>query len=129
MRHNQIRDLEASLLQEFCKDVKTEPKLIPLSGGSFRLKSTNTRQDARLDISDRGVWNTMEKTFYVVRVFHDGNTSNDGPIEQVFRKHEQEKKRVYNDRIIQVVKAPLRHLCSRQAEAWGKRLRLYKKDW
>ena len=91
MRHNQIRDLEASLLQEVCKDVKTEPNLIPLSGESFRLKSTNTRQDARLDISARGVWNTMEKTLYDVRVFHDGNTSNDGPIEQVFRKHEQEK--------------------------------------
>ena len=47
----------------------------------------------------------MEKTFYDVRVFHDGNTSNDGPIEQVFRKHEQEKKRVYNDKIIQVEKS------------------------
>ena len=87
------------MLQEVCKDVKTEPKLIPLSGETFRLKSTNTRQDTRLDISARGVWNIMEMSF------HDGNASNDGPIDQVFRKHEQEKKRVYNDRIIQVEKS------------------------
>ena len=115
-----IRDLEASLLQEVCKDVKTEPKLIPLSGESFRLKSTNTRQDARLDISARGVWNTMEKTFYDVRVFYDGNTSNDGPIEQLFRKHEQEKKRVYNDRIIQVEKSSFTPLVFSTSGGMGK---------
>ena len=47
----------------------------------------------------------MEKTFYDVRVFHDENISNNGPIEQVLRKHEQENKRVYNDRVIQVEKS------------------------
>ena len=84
MRHNQIRDLEAiSLLEEVCKDVRTEPKLLPLTGETFNLKTTNTRPDARLDISARGVWNTMDKTLFDVRVFHDGNKSNDGPIDRV----------------------------------------------
>ena len=31
MRHNNIRDLEASLLKDVCKDIKIEPVLMPLS--------------------------------------------------------------------------------------------------
>ena len=30
MRHNNIRDFEASLLREICKDVKIEPMLLPV---------------------------------------------------------------------------------------------------
>ena len=105
MRHNQIRDLEASLLEEVCKDVRTEPKLLPLTGETFKLKTTNTRPDARLDITARGVWNTVDKTFFDVRVFHDGNKSNSGPIDKVFQKHEAEKKRTYNSRVLEVEKS------------------------
>ena len=47
----------------------------------------------------------MEKTFFDFSVFHDGNASNSGPIDKVFQKHEQEKKRVYNDRVVQVEKS------------------------
>ena len=105
MRHNQIRDLEAKFLEEVCKDVQTEPKLLPLTGETFQLRSTNTRPDARLDISARGVWNTMDKTFFDVRIFHDGNKTNSGPIDKVFHTHEAEKKRTYNSRIIEVEKS------------------------
>ena len=31
MRHNNIRDLEASLLREVCRDVKVEPELLPIA--------------------------------------------------------------------------------------------------
>ena len=50
MRHNQIRDKEAKLMEEVCKDVRTEPKLSPLKSENFHLRSTNTQPDARLDI-------------------------------------------------------------------------------
>ena len=105
MRHNQIRDLEANMLEEVCKDVTTEAKLLPLTGEQFKYKTANTAQDARLDISARGVWYSTDKTFFDVRVFHDGNKSNSGPIDQVLQKHEDEKKRVYNDRVLEVEKS------------------------
>jgi hypothetical protein len=105
MRHNQIRNLEATFLREVCHDVQLEPKLLPLTGETFTLKSANTRPDARSDVSARGVWRTMDKTFLDVRIFHDGNKSNSGPIEKVFLSHEAEKKRVYNQRIIEVEKS------------------------
>ena len=129
MRHNQIRDLEASLLEEVCKDVRTEPKLLPLTGETFKLKTTNTRPDARLDITARGVWNTMDKTFFDVRVFHDGNKSNSGPIDKVFQKHEAEKKRTYNSRVLEVEKSTFTPLVfstsgsmGKEAEAFHKRI-------
>ena len=55
MRHNELRDFTASVLQEVCKDVALEPPLQPLSGEQLR-RSANATQEARLDISDRGFW-------------------------------------------------------------------------
>jgi hypothetical protein len=129
MRHNQIRNLEASFLQEVCYDVKIEPKLLPLTGETFKLKSANTKPDARSDVSARGVWRAMDKTFLDVRIFHEGNKSNSGPIDKVFAAHEQEKKRTYNERIIEVEKSyftPLVFSTSggmgKEAEKFHKRL-------
>ena len=76
MRHNQIRDLEANLMSEVCKDVQKELQLLPLSGEAFEWRSTNIAAEARLDISARGIWNTVDKTFFDVRIFHPGAQSN-----------------------------------------------------
>jgi hypothetical protein len=63
-------------MSEVCKDVQWEPQLLPLRGETFDLCSTNTAAEARLDISARGIWNTVDKTFFDVRVFHPGAGSN-----------------------------------------------------
>ena len=68
MRHNRIRDLEASILKDVCKDVKVEPQLIPV--GNRTIESTNSAEGARLDVSAVGVWSPMERTFLDVRVVH-----------------------------------------------------------
>ena len=47
-------------------------ELLPLSGEQFRLKSANTAQEARPDVSARSVWNNLDKVFFVVRIFHYG---------------------------------------------------------
>ena len=49
MRHNNIRDFEATLLREVCKDVKVEPELLPL--GSASTQSNNKAEKARPDVS------------------------------------------------------------------------------
>ena len=103
MRHNNLRDLEASLLTEVCKDVKVEPELLPLGNGGTR--STNVAEKARLDVSAVGIWSSMERTFLDVRVFHPNSPSylNTSPT-QLYVQQEKEKKRMYNDRILQVEK-------------------------
>ena len=103
MRHNQIRDFEADLLKEVCKDVKVEPLLLPL--GNSGTLSSNTAEKARLDVSAVGVWSPMERTFLDVRVMHPNSPSYmEKPIEQLYVQHENEKKRTYNDRILNVEK-------------------------
>ena len=104
MRHDRVRDFEASLLKSVCKDVRTEPELLPV-GGSV-LNSTNNAEKARLDVSAVGIWSPMERTFLDVRILHPNSPSYKGKtIEKLYEQHEKEKKRAYNQRIIQVEKA------------------------
>ena len=65
MRHNRIRDLEASILRDICKDVRVEPELLPIANPT---QSTNNAQGARLDVSAIGIWSPMERTFLDVSI-------------------------------------------------------------
>ena len=105
MRHNSLRNTEAALLQEVCHDVTIEPSLIPINGEEFAA-STSTEDQARLDISARGVWSPMERVFLDVRVTHP-NTPTNRPksLRQIYKEQEREKKRKYNERVIEVEKA------------------------
>ena len=84
----------------------TEPHLLPITGEKFDLKSANIQNDARLDISARGVWSSMEKTFFDIRVFNSRAPTNIGkPLTSALLHHEKEKKRGYNARVLEVEKA------------------------
>ena len=106
MRHNNIRDLEASLLKEVCKDVRIEPEILPIGRNeSNSTDSNNTAQKARLDVSAVGIWSSMERTFLDVRVMHPNSPSYaDKTPEQLYAHHEQVKKKAYNHRIMHVDK-------------------------
>ena len=104
MRHNRVRDLEASILKDVCKDVRTEPELLPVGGSN--ITSSNTSEKARLDVSAVGIWSPMERTFLDVRVVHPNAPSYRAKkIDKIYEQNEKEKKRTYNQRIIQVEKA------------------------
>ena len=96
MRHNNLRDFEASLLKEICKDVKVEPELIPI--GDTGTRRGNTAEKARLDVSAIGLWSSMERTFLDVRVMHPNSPSYED------KTPEQEKEAAYNDRVLQIEK-------------------------
>lgn len=104
IRHNEVRDVTAWMLKQTCHDVQVEPHLQPLTGEVMALKSANTEPGARLDISACGVWGgRFERTFFDVRVFNPSARSNRTiPIQAAFRKHEKEKKRHYEQRILEV---------------------------
>ena len=70
IRHNEVRDIVADLLTEFCSHVAIEPQLAPISGEVFVSASTNTAHDARADIRAQGLWTRAQNAFLDVRVFH-----------------------------------------------------------
>ena len=101
MRHDRIRDLEANLLRDVCKDVRIEPDLLPV--GNVLLESANIAERARLDVSAIGIWSPMERTFLDVRIVHPNAASyREKTIEKIYELHEKEKKRSYNQRVMQV---------------------------
>ena len=104
MRHNEVRDITAMLLTEICHGVTTEPHLQPLSGESLSHRSAITEDGARLDVAMYGFWGgRFEKAFVDVRVFNPSAQSNrHGPLSSVYRKHEQEKRRQYDQRVREV---------------------------
>ena len=60
MRHNSVRDSGAQIMRKVCRDVQTEPTLFPINKNNFEIK-VDFANNARLDISVRGLWNTMKK--------------------------------------------------------------------
>ena len=97
MRHNRLRDVEASFLEDVCKDVKVEPLLLPTAG--------QTHDNSKLDVSAVGLWSPFERTFLDIRVMHPfSNSYVDTPISTLYGQHEKEKKRKYLKRVLNVEK-------------------------
>ena len=96
-RHNEIRHLEAEILQAVCTDVEVEPVLQVLPRGAD--KATDTR----LDIRARRFWAREQSAFFDVRVCHPNADSykNLTP-EQIYKLHENDKKRLYSSRVLEV---------------------------
>ena len=71
LRHNNIRDITASMLTEVCHNVRVEPELQPLTGEEMQHKTANMEEGVRLDIHVSGFWgNIYESAFFDVRVFN-----------------------------------------------------------
>ena len=64
-RHDNIRNFEAGLLKEVCRDV--EPPL-QLVGTTTFARSVNVKDDARLDVRARGFWRDGQQAFFDIRV-------------------------------------------------------------
>ena len=100
IKHNELRDVTASLLSEVCHNVATEPQLQPLNGESMTHRTAITTDDARLDICARGFWSAAQDAYFDIRVFHPNAPSNSsGSISAAYKKHEDIKKRAYGQRV------------------------------
>ena len=62
-RHNELRDLEADLLNTVCHDVQVEPVLQEITG-EVLTRGTNPAPDARLDVHARGFWDRQGSAFF-----------------------------------------------------------------
>ena len=82
--------------------MQIEPPLQPVEGTSFH-RSANVRDDARLDVRAKGFWRDGQNAFFDVRVTNaDNNSQRNKPLKSVLRTHEQEKKRQYNSRVMEI---------------------------
>lgn len=101
-RHNELRDTIAVMINEVKNDVRIEPQLEPISGEQLR-KGAILNDGARSDISAMGFWSRNQRAFFDIRVFNAyaqryANTT----LKSAFVQNEKEKKRQYNERIVNV---------------------------
>ena len=102
LRHNTVRNTIAELLSNVCTDVVIEPSLLPLTGEQLP-RGSNTSNKARLDVSCRGFWTPLDKTFMDIRVFNPNALSNvNKNIIAMYHSHVREKKTHYNQRVINI---------------------------
>ena len=102
-RHDTIRGLLSSRMSKVCRNVETEPLLQPLDNEIFNLQSTGTSRETRLDMKAGGFWTPGVTAFFDVRVTHINSRSNQGKhTATIFKEQENEKKRKYNQRVMDV---------------------------
>ena len=100
--HNEIHDLQAELLNMVCYDVQVEPALQPITGEELA-RGTNQAPDARLDIHCRGFWERQRAAFFNIRVCHpNADSYRELSPQQIYRIHENEKKRKYNSHVTEI---------------------------
>ena len=100
LRHNEIRDVFANLMDDVCHDVQIEPKLQSLDGEIFSSNSTTTDDDARLDIKANGLWGSrFNRTFFDVKIFNPHAKSCPKTIKDAYKYHESIKRNKYEERI------------------------------
>ena len=111
-----MRDTVHALLKEVCKDVQTEPALLPVTGADLP-PGANISDGAPADISALGFWQPLNRVFFDLRVINPlAQTNVAKKIPDMYKYHEKAKKREYNDRILQIEKGtftPLIFSCSR----------------
>ena len=102
-KHDGIRDLLTTLTCKVRKNGEAEPHLQPLDNERFDLRTAVTSPDARLDIKAGGLWSRGVTSFFDVRVTHVNSKCNQNkPNSTILKEHENEKKRKYQQRILDV---------------------------
>ena len=103
MRHNEVRDTFASVMNEVCYDVEIEPKLQPLEVESFVHKTTTTEDEARLDNKANGHWDSRFcRTFFDVKIFNPLARTCPKNVNEAHKFHESQKKLKYESKVINV---------------------------
>ena len=125
MRHNALRELNADLQREVCRDVVVEPPMLPLQN---EVISGAKGDQAHPDISSRGIWSTFERTFFDVRVLHPNAPSYQSlSLSRLYNKHETEKMGKYNCRVLTVEKGSFTPLVYTTFGGWAPQTTKYHK--
>ena len=127
-RHDILRNLEAASLSEVCKDVCVEPHLQLVTGEEFDLRSANTDNEARLDIKAKGFYKQGQCAFLDIRIANLNAVSNKSQAtERILLRHENEKKRAYNRRVVEIEQGVFTPLVFGTNGAMGKECAIFHK--
>ena len=89
-RHNELRDLEAKLLEMVCSDLQIEPSLQPVTREMLN-RGANKENGARPDVHARGLWERPRSTFFDVRICHpNADSYREMTSQQIYKKHATE---------------------------------------
>ena len=98
-----VCNLLTSLIGKVCTKVEVEPQVQPLDNKQFNLRRAVTSPEARLDFKAGGLWSCGVTAFSDVRVMHVNSKCNKGKaISTIFKEQEDEKKRKYQQRVLDV---------------------------
>ena len=85
-----------------CNDLELEPVLQEVTGETLNHGANNV-PDARLDIHARGFWERQISAFFDFRICHSNVDSyRDLTSKQIYKKHENEKKRHYAEIVMEI---------------------------
>ena len=102
-RHDKIRDFEAKMLNSVCNDVETEPHLQTVINKQNYPRTAILNDEARLDVRARGFWRDGQNSFFDVKVTNLNCQSQiNKSTKTIMKSHENEKKRNYNKRVMEV---------------------------
>ena len=103
IRHNDLRDLTAKVLSEVCKDTEIEPKLTTLTGKELDSRTAKITNEKKLDIRAHGVWERGQQSIFRLKgLDHNACRCFNKSLQQCHVMNEQEKKRAYNKRVLQI---------------------------
>ena len=93
----------SEILQQASYHVPLEPQLKLLTGEIYSYGTSNTTEDAEVDISAQGFWVCGQLAFSDTRLLNPlvAKCYNSKHLQSIFATHEKEKKRSYNERIIE----------------------------
>ena len=101
-RHNDLRDLEEEMPRMVYNDVEVEPVLQEVIGETLN-HGANKAPDARLDIHARGFWERQRSALFDVRLCQpNADSYRDLTPKQIYKKHENDKKRQYAQRVMEI---------------------------
>ena len=130
LRHNSLRDTFAELMRTVkCKDVQTEPVLLPVDGLELP-KGTVIGDQARLDISARSIWNASERAYFDVRVFHaQPSPMQANRSQQCISPMKMRKSGVTMQEFLKWRKEASHHYSSQHLEEWVVKLKDWLRSW
>ena len=105
-RHNELRDITATVLAEVCSDVSIEPVLQLCNGLVTRHATATASGNVRADISVRGFWGSAhshQSAYLDVKVFNPSVPSyRKSQPQTCYSQHERMKKRAYEQCINEI---------------------------
>ena len=104
IRHHELKDLTATLLSNVCDDICHKPELQLATSEVMVNRTAKITKDTWLDVALSRLWGGRYERSFIDGKFSKKDTLSNNNIstQRCYRKHEMEKKRVYEQGIWEI---------------------------